>query len=89
MGQLLIGDWGADTWCDLNRSGYSPVFPAAPSPKPASAGGGGYGGLVCVALNGTSGPGNALLGARTHRCLHTPLLAMHMFAGVADCLDLS
>ena len=67
---------------------------AAPTPKPASAGGGGYGGLVCVALNGTSGPGNALLGARTHRCLHTPLLAMHMlamhmFAGVADCLDLS
>ena len=55
--KLLIGDWGADTWCDLNRSGFSPVFPAAPSTKPPSEGGGGFGGLVCVALNGTTGPG--------------------------------
>lgn len=61
--KLLIGDWGADTWCDLNRTGFSPVFPAAPSPKPPSEGGGGFGGLVCVALNDTTGPGNQQLQA--------------------------
>lgn len=59
--KLLIGDWGADTWCDLNRTGFSPIAPAAPSPKPPSEGGGGFGGLVCVALNDTSGRGNQRL----------------------------
>ena len=59
--KLIIGDWGADTWCDLNRSGFSPVFPAAPANKPPSEGGGGFGGLVCVALNGTTGPGKQWL----------------------------
>ncbi len=56
--KLLIGDWGADTWCDLNRTGFSPVFPAPPTAKPPSEGGGGFGGLVCVSLNGTTGLGN-------------------------------
>ncbi len=61
--KLLIGDWGVDTWCDLNRTGFSPVFPAPPTAKPPSEGGGGFGGLVCVTLNGTTGLGNQHLQA--------------------------
>lgn len=77
--KLLIGDWGADTWCDLNRTGFSPVFPAQPSPKPPSEGGGGFGGLVCITLNGTTGPGNQRLQADG-----TPTAWTNMTRGLFD-----
>ena len=43
-----------DTWCDLNLTGFSPVFPAPVVKHEPPIGG--LGGLVCVTLNGTSGP---------------------------------
>ena len=52
--KLLVGDWGADTWCDLNSSGLSPVWPAPPQGSI-----GGEGGLVCIKLNGTHGPSSS------------------------------
>lgn len=49
--KLLVGSWGADTWCDINVSGLSPVYPAEPASNPLI---GGEGGLVCVHLNASS-----------------------------------
>ena len=46
--KLVLGVWGDSQWCDLNRSGFSPGYPFQASIE----GGGGEGGLVCVAYRG-------------------------------------
>ena len=45
--KLMVGQWGAGTWCDLNKTGFSPSYPASPVK-----GIGGEGGLVCTSLGG-------------------------------------
>ena len=51
--KLLVGAWGADTWCDLNITGFSPEYPAPIDPNP-SHGPGGEGGLYCAKLPNSS-----------------------------------
>ena len=31
---MQVGNWGADTWCDLNLTGHSPYYPAPVDPNP-------------------------------------------------------
>jgi hypothetical protein len=66
--KLLIGDWGADTWCDLNVSGLSPAYPA-PARSQGSTSIGGEGGLVCVHLNGSSRGSSPPYARRCHPLL--------------------
>ena len=61
--KLLVGNWGADTWCDLNVSGLSPVYPAEPASNPLI---GGEGGLVCVHLNASAATAAEVADAGKH-----------------------
>jgi hypothetical protein len=54
--KLLVGRWGSPLWCDLNASGYSPVYPA-PSGEPSALGG--EGGVVCTDLQRSNHVGNS------------------------------
>lgn len=45
--KLLVGRWGSPRWCDLNTSGFSPLYPAPPAEPSAP---GGEGGVVCADL---------------------------------------
>ena len=45
--KLLLGSWGSGKHCDLNISGYSPVYPVPPAPPEQK---GGEGGVWCTQL---------------------------------------
>ena len=56
--KLILGDWGDPRWCDLNRSGFSPAYPA-PRGNAFLGLDGGEGGLVCIGTLADSTNANA------------------------------